>query len=91
MYQSQQYLEIGGKFICCPFSENDSLHGVCLYSLVCQLHESGAKSVTDFKTVLLSAIECKIGLHDMKKARAVYKRVMQKLKEAGVNPLDITH
>lgn len=91
MYQSQQYLEIGGKFIRSPFREGDNLHGVCLHGLLCQLHESGAKNIIDFKAILFSAIECKIGLMDIDKAAAVYKRIMVKLSEIGVIPQVTTH
>lgn len=91
MYQSQQYLEIGGKFIVSPFEENESLHGVKLHHLMCQLHESGAKHITDFKAIIMSTVECQIGTHEMDKAAAIYKRIMVKLSEVGVTPEITAH
>lgn len=91
VYQSQQYLEIGGKFIVSPFAEGESLYGVNLHKLMCQLHESGAVHVMDFKMIILGSIECEIGLNDMDKAEAVYKRIMVELSGLGINPHIITH
>jgi len=91
MYQSQQYLEIGGKFIVSPFAEEENMYGVNLHGLMCQLHESGAQHITDFKTIIMSTIECKIGLEEMDKAAAIYKRVIVKLSELGVTPKVTTH
>lgn len=91
MYQSQQYLEIGGKFIVNPYQEGDKFHDVSLHKLFCTLHESGAHHITDFKAILMSTIECEIGLADMDKAAAIYKRVMVKLSELGIIPTVTTH
>lgn len=91
MYQSQQYLEIGGKFIVSPFAEDEKLHGVSLHGLMCRLHESGAKHITDFKAIIMSSIECEIGTQEMDKAAAVYKRIMVKLSELGVTPQVTAH
>ncbi len=91
MYQSQQYLNIGGKLITCPFKEDETLHGVSLYDLMCQLHESGAEHITDFQAIIMSAVEVQIGQSELDKATAVYKRIMLKLSELGVSPRITAH
>ncbi|MDV7338332.1 hypothetical protein RYZ26_01905 [Terasakiella sp. A23] len=91
MYQSQQYLEIAGKFIVNPFHKDETMHGVCLHNLLSHLHQSGAKQMIDFKAILMSAIEVEIGLDDMQKVSAIYKNVMVKLSELGVSPEKTTH
>jgi len=91
MYQSQQYLEIAGKFIRNPFKEDDCLYGVGLYDLTCLLHGRSVEHIIDFRVILFEAIEVEIGVKDFDKSAAIYKRVMFKLSEVGVIPAIVTH
>ncbi|SCA58294.1 hypothetical protein MTBPR1_90141 [Candidatus Terasakiella magnetica] len=91
MYQSQEYLEIGGKLITSPYKEDDQLYGVSLHKLICQLHASGASSVTDFQSVILTSIETSGKLKDMDKAVDIFKQVMADLNGLGVIPKSPTH
>ncbi|NVK19657.1 MAG: hypothetical protein HWE30_13235 [Methylocystaceae bacterium] len=91
MYQSRQYLEICGKLVASPFCENDTLYGVSLHRLLCALHESGAQTMTDFKAILMGAIEVEIGLEDMSKVFDIYHNILDKLSEQGLQPDLMTH
>lgn len=91
MYQSRQYLEICGKYVVNPYSEQEELHGVSLHKLVWHLHESCANSATDFKAILLGAIEKEIGLQDMQKASLIYQSIMTALQDLGIEPEQTAH
>ena len=86
MYQSQQYLDIGGKFIVSPFLEDECLYGVNLHTVLCDLHQSEAIYITDFKNIILRSISRQVGVKDTDKAVSIYKRVMVKLSELGIAP-----
>jgi hypothetical protein len=81
VYQSQQYLEIAGRYIASPYSEEDSLHGVCLYDILCHIHEAGTRSVSDIAIAVMKAIQHEIGLRDMAKVEDIFDTVMTKLEE----------
>ncbi|WP_135080500.1 hypothetical protein [Terasakiella sp. SH-1] len=87
MYQSQEYLEIAGKLIICPYQEDQSLYGVNLHDLVCQLHSSGASTIDEFQSVILGAIGSSSQLTDMDKAVDIFKQVMMDLNKLGVLPV----
>lgn len=84
MYQSRQYLEICGKYVVNPYSEQEELYGVSLYKLVCDLHQSCAGGTGDFKSVLLRAIENEIGRQDRQKATMIYQNVTAALQDLGI-------
>jgi hypothetical protein len=91
MYQSQEYMEIGGKLITCPYHEDDYMHGVNLHSLLCRLHDSGAQSVTDFKSVIISSIECDNKSLDIQKIHDIYHQIIKDLASLGVKPEQSAH
>jgi len=84
MYQSQEYLEIGGKLITCPYSEDEYLHGVNLRQLLCHLHDSGASDVSEFQSIILTTIETKTNLTDMDKISDIFNHIIADLRQLGV-------
>lgn len=91
MYHSQQYLDIGGKFIENPFNDTECMFSVNLHKLVCQLHASGARHISDYQTIIMDFINAEINTDDPDKAYAIYKRVMVKLSEKGIFPSVSAH
>lgn len=90
MYQSQEYLEIGGKLVTCPYSENDFLHGINLHSLFCHLHASGAISVSDFHSIIIDAIKSDKVICDDHAVEEIFHHVMRDLAALGVFPRQTT-
>ena len=84
MYQSGQYLEIAGRLVASPYAEDDSMHGVNLHDLICTLHASGASRLSDFETIVFSAIESGSDLTDLDKINLIFNRLMDDLNKQGV-------
>jgi len=91
MYQSQEYMEIGGKLITNPYDEDQYMYGVNLHRLLCRLHDSGAMNVSDFHSIIVSSIECENRLSDSEKIYDIYNQIMNDLADLGVTPEQSAH
>jgi len=91
MYQSQEYLEIGGKLVTCPYGENDFLHGINLHSVFCHLHASGAISISDFHGIIIDAIKSNDVICDHDAVEEIFHQVMRDLAALGVFPRQTSH
>lgn len=91
MYQSQEYMEIGGKLITCPYNEDDYMYGVNLHGLLCRLHDSGATNASDFHSIIVSSIEGESRLSDSQKIHDIYNHIMNDLANLGVTPEQSAH
>ncbi|WP_419797935.1 MAG: hypothetical protein ACNI26_16965 [Terasakiella sp.] len=91
MYHSQEYMEIGGKLITCPYNEDDYMYGINLHGLLCRLHDSGATNANDFLSIIISSIECENRLSDNQKIYDIYNQVMNDLANLGVTPEQSAH